>query len=245
MIARAAGAAVLAAAGYVGLTWYRYGRTGHAAGEPDQLLDRFMPDFEVREQHRAEIAAPAATTFAAARTLDLRRAPVARGIFRARQLFMGGHAGEDPAGHASFIDEVLGLGWRMLAEEPGRRIIFGAVTQPWRADVVFRGIPPEEFAAFAEPGYVKIVWTIAVVPMGSRSSQFRTETRAIATDPGSRARFRRYWSVVSPGIVMIRRAMLRQVRRDAEARARSQAVGDPAATARLNTESSSRPQARS
>jgi hypothetical protein len=49
---------------------------------------------------------------------------------------------------------------------------------------------------------------------------FRTETRALATDPESRARFRRYWTLVSPGIVLIRWEMLRLVKREAERRAR-------------------------
>jgi hypothetical protein len=34
---------------------------------------------------------------------------------------------------------------------------------------------------------------------------FRSETRAIATDPESRERFRRYWSLVAPGVWLIRR----------------------------------------
>jgi hypothetical protein len=99
--------------------------------------------------------------------------------------------------------------------------VVGAVTQPWKADVVFRGIPPEEFAAFSEPGYVKIVWTLAVEPTGPSRCIFRTETRAIATDAASRSRFRRYWALLSPGIVLIRFEMLRVVAAEAEGRHRA------------------------
>jgi hypothetical protein len=94
----------------------------------------------------------------------------------------------------------------------------GAVTQPWLADVVFRGVPPEDFAAFEEPDYVKIAWTVGVTPRDDGSSVFRTETRAVATDRAARARFRRYWTLVSPGIVLIRWEMLRLVKREAERR---------------------------
>jgi hypothetical protein len=52
------------------------------------------------------------------------------------------------------------------------------------------------------------------------NSIFRTETRAVATDPVARLRFRRYWSFLSPGIILIRRAMLAPVRAEAERRAR-------------------------
>jgi hypothetical protein len=112
---------------------------------------------------------------------------------------------------------VLSLGWRILAEEPNREIVVGAVTQPWVADVVFRGVAPEEFAGFDEPGYVKIAWTLAVLPRGRDECVFRTETRVRATDPSARRRFRRYWLVFSPGILLIRRETLRLVRRAAEA----------------------------
>ena len=96
----------------------------------------------------------------------------------------------------------------------------GAVTQPWMADVVFRPLPPEEFAAFRDPDYVKIVWTLRADPVGPAESVFRTETRAVATDSVARAKFRRYWSLLSPGIILIRWASLGQLKADAERRAR-------------------------
>jgi hypothetical protein len=133
---------------------------------------------------------------------------------------MGSPRTRDEAPSRPFLEEVLSLGWRILAEEPGREIVLGAVTQPWRADVVFRGIPPEEFAAFDEPGYVKIAWNLAASPVGPRESVFQTETRVATTDPSARARFRRYWLVVSPGILLIRRETLRMVKREAERRVR-------------------------
>jgi len=217
MIAGGAAAALLAGVGYGAVTWYRYGRVARG-GEKDGLLDPFMPDYEVRECHQARVAAPAAVTFASARGLELHRSPLIRGVFRARELVMGATAARDRAPQGPFLEEVLTLGWRILAEDPDREIVIGAVTQPWAADVVFRGVPPEEFAAFDEAGYVKIVWTLAAAPLGPRDSLFRTETRAIATDPDSRARFRRYWTLVSPGIRLIRRETLRLMKREAEAR---------------------------
>jgi len=94
--------------------------------------------------------------------------------------------------------------------------VVGAVTQPWKAEVVFRALPPEEFAAFAEPGYVKIAWTLRADPISATHSVFRTETRVAATDAPARAKFRLYWSVFSPGMALIRLALLRPLKRDAE-----------------------------
>jgi hypothetical protein len=219
MIAGGAAAAVLAVVGHGAATWYRYGRTTSEAGN-DELLDRFMPSYEVRERHEVRVAAPADVTFAVAREMGLSRSPLVRAIFRGRELLMGSSRTQDEAPPRALLEEVLSLGWRTLAEEDGREIVVGAVTQPWQSDVVFRGIPSEAFAAFDEPEYAKIVWTLAVVPLGPGASVFRTETRVATTSPSARTRFRRYWAMVSPGVVLIRREILRLVKREAEQRMR-------------------------
>lgn len=76
-LATGVGLAVGAYATYVGVTWYRYGQVPHPAspGEQDELLDRFMPVYEVGGRHHVRVAAPAAITFAAAREMDLLRSP--------------------------------------------------------------------------------------------------------------------------------------------------------------------------
>jgi hypothetical protein len=118
------------------------------------------------------------------------------------------------------VAEVRSLGWGVLAEIPGREIVVGAATVPWEPNVTFRAIAPHQFATFREPGYVKIAWTLRADPVGPAESIFRTETRAIATEPGARRRFRRYWSLLSPGIIVIRWMSLRPLRTEAERRAR-------------------------
>lgn len=218
ILAGGVAAAVLVGIGYVAWTWRRYGRVEHRGGQ-DPLLDRFLSVFEVAERHRIAVAAPAPVTFAAALRLDLERSPVVRAIFAGRELLMRTTPAPAPdVGSDSFLSRVLSLGWGVLAEEPGREIVLGAVTKPWEANVKFRSLPPGEFAAFAEPGYAKIVWNLAVDPLGPGRSVCRTETRVATTDPASRRRFRRYWSLVSPGVRLIRWETLRLIRRDAEQR---------------------------
>jgi hypothetical protein len=214
------GLAVGAYATYVALTWSRYGRTPPASGaEHDALLDRFIPEFDVVERHHVRIGAPAETVLDAAREMDLQGSPIVRAIFRARELILGSTPGRREPG-TGLLAETLALGWGVLAEVPGREVVVGAVTQPWEADVVFKSLPPDQFRAFTGPGYVKIVWTLRADPLTASESMFRTETRAIATDPEARARFRRYWAFLSPGIVLIRMLILGPLKRDAEQRAR-------------------------
>ena len=85
--------------------------------------------------------------------------------------------------------------------------------------MTFRSVPADDFAAFAEPDYVKIAWTVRADPLDEKSAVFRTETRVLPTDAAARAKFRRYWPFFSPGIKLIRRVALREVRSQA-ARAR-------------------------
>ena len=211
----------LSYAAYVLLTWLRYGRLASATSQPEELLDRFMPSYEVAERHEVEVNAPADLTFELAKQLDLNRSPLVRAIFNLRNLpaRLRGQLLDEPS--ESLLAQTLRIGWGVLAEAPGREIVVGAVTRPWEPVVQFRAIPPERFADFAEPGYAKIVWTLAADPLGPSRSRFRTATRVQTTDPASRARFRRYWAFLSPGILLIRLEALRLVRREAERAARA------------------------
>jgi hypothetical protein len=189
---------------------------GRYAGQTqDPLLDRFMPVYDVAERHHIRVAAPAEITFTAACKTDLQQSPIARAIFRAREVILGSEPDTAARPHG-LLALTKSLGWRVLAEVPGREVVMGAVTRPWEANVTFRGVPPDEFAAFDEAGYVKIAWTLRADPRSSIESVFSTETRVIATDATARAKFRRYWSLVSPGIIAIRWVMLQPVKREAE-----------------------------
>ena len=221
-VAGAIGVAAAACAAYVGVTWYRYGmRPAPRDEESDPLLDGFMPAYDVAERHHIRVAAPAALTLAVAGELDLQASPIVRTIISAREVILGATGGKPPHPRG-LLAEVKALGWGVLASVPGREVVVGAVTRPWEADVTFRAVPPDEFAGFNEPGYVKIAWTIRADEINAAESVFRTETRAIATDAYAGRKFRRYWSFFSPGIRLIRWALLTPVKREAERRAREQ-----------------------
>jgi hypothetical protein len=216
------GFAAAAYAAYVGTTWYRYGQPmAPHADERDPLLDRFMPRYDVVERHRTHVVAPAALTFAVAGELDLQGSPIVRAVIRAREFVLGSSPGEQPHPRG-LLAEVTALGWGVLASVPGREVVLGAVTRPWEPDVTFRAVAPDEFAGFSEPGYVKIAWTIRTDEINAAESMLRTETRAVATDGHARRKFRCYWSIFSPGIVLIRWAVLGPVKREAERRNREQ-----------------------
>ena len=206
----------LAYAAHTAYTWLRYGHApAPAPEEQDPLLDRFMPRYDIVDRLHVPVKAPADVTLATAERQDLMDAPGVRLIFQVRQFAMGAGL-EEKRLPSPLIEQVKALGWGELVRVPGHEVVMGAVTQPWKGDVTFRSIPAEEFAAFREPGYVKIAWTLRADPVDAGSCIYRSETRAIATDEESRRRFRKYWSLVSPGVWSIRRLSAAPMRRQAE-----------------------------
>jgi hypothetical protein len=236
----AGGAAIAAAsyAAYAGLTWYRYGRLNHQVSgeESDSLLDLYMPEYEVADRHDMLVGAPAEVTFTSICQMNMSQPAIVRAIFKTRELVLGCAAAIAQGEFATcsqtrnqprqtpqqkeFVAEMKALGWGVLLKIPAQEIVFGAATQPWVTNPVFRAVRPEEFAAFQEPGYVKIVFTLCADPVSASESIARTETRAATTDPIARAKFRRYWALVSPGVILIRRSLLQSVKNEAERRTR-------------------------
>ncbi len=219
-----AGGTGLAAASYAlcaGVTWWRYGNASGPRNpeEADALLDRFMPVYEAVERHSRVVAAPAEIALAAACELDLSQSVMLQSLFKTRAWFMGTRS-PGAREERELLVEMQRLGWRILAEVPGREIVVGAVTQPWMGDAVFHGVPADEFAAFDQPGFVKIAWTLRADPIGPQESVIRTETRVTTTDSSARRKFRKYWSLIFPGVVLIRLVLMSKAKREAEGRAR-------------------------
>jgi hypothetical protein len=142
-------------AAYVAVTWLRYGHAASpAAGERDMLLDTFMPDYDIRERHHTRVTAPPAVTLAVAREVALLELPVMRALVKGRELMLGAAVDRQARPHA-LLAEMQSIGWGVLADVPEHEMVMGAVTRPWDANVVFRPLPPGDFASFHEPGYVK------------------------------------------------------------------------------------------
>jgi len=184
-----------------------------------ETIDRFMPASDIRERHETTVRAPAALVFEVAEDLEIESIPLVHALFRLRGWMLRSAA--PPAPRLGLARMTQHLGWGVLARTPGRELVCGAVTQPWLADVVFRAVPPERFLEFAEPGLVKIVWTLEAEPVGGALTRFASQTRAQATDAGARGRFLRYWRWARFGIVAIRWLLLPAVRREAERRFRA------------------------
>jgi hypothetical protein len=184
------------------------------------LLDTFAPSPDVRGRRAALVKAPADLVLDVARNLDMQAIPAVHAIFWLRGKLMGAKA-PPPARGAGLAAATRSLGWGVLLDDPGRAYVSGAACQPWLADVTFSPIPAEDFAAYAEPDRVKIVWSLETEALEPALTRLSTETRVVATDAQARAKFRRYWRMFGMGIIAIRLLLLPAARREAERRWRA------------------------
>jgi len=178
-----------------------------------ETIDSFIPVADVRERHEILVNAPAEVVFEVAENFELQSIMPVRAIFWLRSKVLGARYQRLRKG---IVKETLALGWGRLARAPGRELVMGSVTQPWVGEVKFRGLDPSDFAAFAQPGVVKIVWTLEAEPAGPDRTRFRTQTRVLATDDGARKKFRAYWRKFGAGILLIRWLCLPALKKEAE-----------------------------
>jgi hypothetical protein len=177
------------------------------------LLDRYLPEWDVRDRHEGTVRAERVRAYQALRSLDLERPLVVRALFFLRTLPERMRGGVAPRRPRPFLESALEAGWRILEEDEGRELVMGAVTRPWEPIVRFRGLSGPEFTAFSERGWAKIAWSIAAEEADAGRTRLAIETRVLTTDPASRRRFRRYWGFFGLGIRLIRVVALGEVRR--------------------------------
>jgi hypothetical protein len=180
-------------------------------------LDRFIAHPDVEERFETTIRAPAALVMEVATDFDMQSIGMVKAVFWLRAKLMRARriATRKPQG---ILEETRSLGWGLLAEQPGRLLVCGALCQPWMADVKFSAVAPGEFATCAVPDRVKIAWSLEAEEVRPAVTRLAQETRAVATDEQARTKFRRYWRWARLGIVTIRSLLLPAIRRTAERR---------------------------
>lgn len=183
------------------------------------ILDQALREYDFRERHACHIDAPPARVDEAVREVTIRDMPLARWLFALRAAPR--RLRRKPSRFGEVDVPLLGLALDVafgpLGDEPGKEVAIGMIGQPWKlaGGETRRFARPEEFTAFAEPGFVKAAMNFRFEPQGNRTL-LTTETRVQATDPAARRRFRRYWVVIRLGSGLTRRSWLRAAKRRAE-----------------------------
>jgi hypothetical protein len=184
---------------------------------PQTRLDKFAPVHQFNEFHSIEIKASKERTYDAIRQVTAGEIRLLRTLTWIRRFGRPSPPGilNAPQGEP-VLDVALRSGFLLLADEPGREIVIGALARApagWR-----RAAKPtaEDFKTLSAPGFALASMNFLIEEAGPDRSVVTTETRVFATDASSRRKFGEYWHVIYPGSALIRRMWLKAIRQRAE-----------------------------
>lgn len=192
------------------------GRHATCSAAPMTALDQVLPTPRKLELSSVDLALPPERAWHLVRHEDLARSALVKALFALRTL---------PSRFTGTVEKVeLRLdAIASSAEHPGfqiliddaREVVVGAIGKVWQLDIPFVHVEDATaYAAFAEPGWVKVAWALRVSPWGEQGSRVEIEVRVDATDDASWKRFQRYWLLIGPGSHFIRRTLFSALARE-------------------------------
>ncbi len=174
----------------------------------DYDLDAWLPEPQLRTRHRRLARAPATDLWDAARSLRIRDAPVFGRAVRWRI--------PDTSPDLSFRDLLRHYPFVLLAEGE-RWSVSGLCGRIWTLQRDYPRIAgPEEFAAWDEPGTVRVLLAHWIEPDVDGRSALVSETRVKPIDRIAAIRMRALWIVVGHYERFIAAEVLRNAARRAE-----------------------------
>jgi hypothetical protein len=180
-------------------------------------IDAFVPFWQFGEVHEIRVHASTDHVYRALRAVTAEEIRFFRILTWIRQPRLPWATAREsilaPPARQPVLDVALRSGFLLLADEPPREIVVGAVVCCGAG----RSLDPQEFARLAHPGYAKAGMNFIATDKGDGWTQLRTETRIYATDDPARRRFGLYWRTIYPGSWLIRFMWLRAIKVRAEA----------------------------
>jgi hypothetical protein len=183
------------------------------------LIDAFLPHYDVISRDAVIIRASAARVYACLKTADMNASLMIRTLFAVRGHYRGALAqrtvGSPRAQRRPLtLNTLAQSGFVLLGERPGDEVVLGMIARPWMPRYEMRHVEASAFTSFAEPGFAKIVWSFKLDEAdGIRLS---TQTRVRCLDRASLVRFRLYWAFAGPFSGLVKRELLRLVRECAQ-----------------------------
>jgi hypothetical protein len=185
------------------------------------LIDRYLRSFDVTQVCETSIRALPSEVYESMLGTDLRD-PLIDALFALRELpqrisrRLHRQRPAPEATRVTFGDIATGPIWVRLAEEPGVELVVGSIGRFWQKDYGWRPVAADQFEAFQEPGYAKVVLSLAVLPSVAGLTLLRYEARTATTDVTAARTFRRYWRLIRPGVALVMGRALRRIKQQAE-----------------------------
>jgi hypothetical protein len=110
-----------------------------------------------------------------------------------------------------------GTGFIILSEVPDEEIVIGVAGRFWRPDGGrCLDLTASDFGGFARAGYAKVAWNFRLRTESPKCTVLSTETRIKCIGWAALWKFRLYWSLAGSFSGLIRKAILKQVKTEAE-----------------------------
>ena len=176
-------------------------------------IDEFLPTHDFGATHEVHIDAPASEVYESLMRSDFSKAWLVR-------LLMSIRSGKRLPRNRLPTDlrqRLQGTGFIILAEIPDEELVIGIAGRFWRPDGGrCRDLTARDFVGFCRPGYAKVAWNFKLRAPSSESTILAAETKIKCFGSAAFWKFRPYWTFVSSFSGLIRKAILKQVKTEAE-----------------------------
>jgi hypothetical protein len=179
-------------------------------------IDEFLADYDFSATYQIRINAPPSVVYERLWWLDFNDVWLVRVLetVRTGKLISRSTVATD------FSQRLKGTGFVMLAEVPDHELVTGIAGRFWRPDGGrCMDLTADDFVRFVRPGYAKVAWNFSLRAASSEETVLSTETRIKCFGATARWKFRIYWNLIYPFAGLIRKAILRRVKSEAESTA--------------------------
>lgn len=177
------------------------------------MIDDFLPNCDFRATYQIGIDAPTSVVYQCLLQSDFSDVWLVRFLMSLRS----GKWLPRKRIPRNLHQRLKGTGFVVLAEVPAEELVIGVAGRFWRPDGGrCMGLTADDFAGFCRPGYGKVAWNFKLRSDSPESTVLSTETRIQCFGWAALWKFRLYWSLVGPFSGLIRKAILKQVKIEAE-----------------------------
>ena len=179
-------------------------------------IDEFLPNYDFCAAYEIRIDAPTSVVYECLLRSDFSELWLVRVLMTLRS----GKRLPRNRVPSDLRRRLQGTGFVMLAEAPGDELVIGVAGQFWRPDGGrCLDLTADEFAGFSRPGYAKVAWNFKLLAESPESTLLSTETMIKCFGQAALWKFRIYWSLVGPFSGLMRKAILKQIKTEAESKA--------------------------
>ena len=184
------------------------------ASAPDRpRIDEFLRSHDFSASYEIRINAPPSVVYQCVLRSDFNKQWVVRLLMTIRtgkRLPRNRVPGDLP-------QRLEGTDFVILDDVPGEELVIGVAGKFWRPDGGrCLDLTVGDFGGFARTGYAKVAWNFRLRTESPKCTVLSTETRIKCFGRAALWKFRFYWSLVGPPSGLIRKAILKQVKTEAE-----------------------------